>query len=86
MTGTLLIPAGVNHPTLQAGHSEVPWDTADPASVEQARELYRSLTSGAHDGLRYRAAKLTSGVDGELLSEFDPNAGTIMFIVPTAGG
>lgn len=79
MLGKLIVP---DH----SGHSTIEWDTEEPATIEEAKRMYQRLTSGAHNGLRYRAAKMTNGVDGEFLNEFDPAAGTIMFIAPMAGG
>jgi hypothetical protein len=86
MTGQFIIPAGLKDPELRAGHSSVEWDTAQPETVEAARALYQRLTRGEVNGMRYRAARLTNGVDGEFLDRFDPAAGTIMFVMPTAGG
>lgn len=79
MKGELRIPD-------RTGHTTVEWDTEQPATVDAALEMYNKLTTGAHDGLRYRAFRMDGNHDGELLSGFDPNAEVIMFITPMAGG
>lgn len=64
------------------GDRRVPWDPTNPAQVEEARtKFHEYIRSG------YRAFKMgRRGQPGDRISEFDPNAGEILFIPQHAGG
>jgi hypothetical protein len=64
------------------GHTTHTWKRKNASSVTEARLLYDTLTKAG-----YLAARMTrSKTQGEMMTEFDPSAGRVMFIPPCAGG
>ncbi len=61
--------------TAEEGDKRVPWDPTNPAQVEEARSKFNEFIGAGH-----RAYRMGShGQRGERISEFDPNAGEILF-------
>lgn len=61
--------------TAEEGDRRVPWDPTDPAQVGEARQRFDDYIS---KGFRaYRVAR--RGQRGERITEFDPDAGEILF-------
>jgi hypothetical protein len=63
------------------GDTKVFWDPANADSVSAA-----SITFHSYIGRGYTAARMSNGGTGEALGEFDPNAGSILFVPPLQGG
>ena len=64
------------------GHTTHKWKRKNEKAVMEARFLYDTLTKAG-----YRAARMTRcKTQGEMMTEFDPSAGRVMFIPPFAGG
>lgn len=63
------------------GDTKHEWDAAKPEEVEAARELFYLYKSQG-----FAAARMESGTTGEILQEFDPHAGEVIFIPQMQGG
>lgn len=61
--------------TAEEGDRRVPWDPTDPAQVKEARSRFDDYMSKGYRA--YRVAK--RGQAGERISEFDADAGEILF-------
>jgi len=66
----------------QDGDSKHFWNTEDGESVEQAREVFGTYTTKGFKAFLMNEA----GDKGEPLDDFDPAAGSILFVPPMAGG
>ena len=65
----------------QNGDTKHEWDPSKPAEVEVARDLFTLYKSQG-----FAAARMENDVAGEILREFDPTAGAILFIPQMQGG
>jgi hypothetical protein len=70
-------------PKWDEGHAEFKWKKGDPKDVEDARKYF--LEKKAEGYLAYRVDP-KSGDKGEVMKEFDPNAGHVFLIPPMKGG
>lgn len=64
------------------GDTKTVWDTEKPEEVEVARSTFNTLKKKGY--LAYSVNR--KGDRGEVLREFDPNAGTLIMAPPTVGG
>ncbi len=65
----------------RSGDTKHEWDPNKPEEVEAARELFYLYRSQG-----FAAARMESEAAGEIIHEFDPHAGTIIFQPPMTGG
>ena len=65
----------------RSGDTKSEWDPANPREVEAAREHFTTLRAQG-----YAAARMENDAAGEVIHEFDPTAGVIMFIPRFQGG
>lgn len=65
----------------RSGHNEVKWDKSDPTEVRIARRTFEKYRS-----LGYLAYRKNEGAEDEMITEFDPDAETIVFSPPMRGG
>jgi hypothetical protein len=63
------------------GDTKCFWDPDDPDSVGVAQASFES-----YRGQGYRAARFNGDEQGDIINEFDPTAGRILFIPPLQGG
>jgi hypothetical protein len=64
------------------GHTSHVWKKSDEKQVEEARQLFTTLTAAG-----YRAFHMKkSGKQGDLMKDFDPEAKRMLFMPPFAGG
>jgi len=66
----------------QTGHSEIDFDTADPAMLAAAQAKFDELVKGE----KKAAFKKAEGGGGTLIRAFDPTAETVLFRSPLVGG
>jgi len=64
------------------GHSRQTWDAAVPVEVEAARSMFNSLRKKGY--VAYHVKK--DGEPGEVMTDFDPEAGKVIMSPPLAGG
>ncbi len=65
----------------QSGDTKHEWDPSKPAEVEAAAELFTLYRQRG-----YIAARMENDAAGEVINEFDPRAGTIIFHPQMQGG
>ena len=65
------------------GDTKHMWDKTKPVEVDAAREMFKSLRSKGYLAYKVFGEK---GDKGETLTEFDPNAGAIIFSPALQGG
>jgi hypothetical protein len=63
------------------GDTKHEWDPAKSEEVEMARDLFTLYKSQG-----FVAARMDNDSAGEIIQEFDPDAGTIIFRPQMAGG
>jgi hypothetical protein len=63
------------------GDTKCYWDPSDADSVSAAK-----LTFDSYHGRGYTAARMANGTTGATITEFDPTAGSILFIPALQGG
>jgi hypothetical protein len=63
------------------GDTKHEWDPSKPDEVEIARELFHEYKAQG-----FAAARMENDTTGEILLEFDPGAGTIVFVPQMKGG
>ena len=81
------IPKGMNAFAVlgQSGDTKTMWDPASPTEVEVAKEQFDKLVATK----RYSAFHVSAedpNKQGRRMTEFDPEAGRVIFIPPVAGG
>lgn len=76
-TGALIVPSW------DTGHAKYEWDKDDPADVEEARKIFNEKKKLGYSAYRVDPK---SGDKGEILKEFDPNAGQIIMVPAFKGG
>jgi hypothetical protein len=80
--GLKLGPPHTMHVLNGTGDAESTWDPAIPAEVDAARAMFDSLRGRGY--LAYTATE--GGGKGDILHEFDPEAGRIVMSRPIVGG
>jgi hypothetical protein len=63
------------------GDTKHEWDAKNPAEVEVAREVFTTYVAQG-----FSAARMENDSAGEIIREFDPNAGVIIFLPQMSGG
>lgn len=65
------------------GDTKFYWNSKDPAQIEAAKEVFAT-----HKGKGYMAFHMVAKGDqkGEQMHEFDPEAGSILFVPQMRGG
>lgn len=63
------------------GDTKHEWDPSKPQEVDVARDMFTLYKSQG-----YTAARMESDVAGEIITEFDPDAGVIIFRPQMQGG
>lgn len=76
-TGALIVPS---HDT---GHAKYEWDKNDAADVSEARRIFDEKKKQGYSAYRVDPK---SGNKGEVIREFDPEAGQVIMVPPFAGG
>ena len=76
-TGALIIPS---HDT---GHAKYEWDKNDPEDVAEARRIFNEKKK---QGYSFYRVDPKGGGKGEVIKEFDPNAGQIIAVPAFTGG
>lgn len=76
-TGALIIPSR------DTGHAKYEWDKNDPKDVADARAIFNEKKK---QGYSFYRVDPKTGDKGEVIREFDPNAGQIFAVAPFAGG
>jgi hypothetical protein len=64
------------------GDTKTIWDTDDPVQVEVARDTFNKLKKKGY--IAYKVKK--DGEKGEMMREFDPEAGKVIMSPAMAGG
>ena len=64
------------------GHLSVKWNKDEPDEVEEAKRQFHDLLGKGYRGF----AMNPDGTTGDLIKEFDPDAGEILRAGPQAGG
>jgi hypothetical protein len=65
----------------KTGDTKHEWDPSKPAEVEVAREVFTTYKAQG-----FAAAHIAPYIGWEIIHEFDPAAGEILFIPQMAGG
>jgi len=66
----------------ETGDSKTTWDVNNPDEVEAARETFNKLKEKKY--IAYSVKR--NGKKGEIINEFDPDAGMIIMSPPVVGG
>jgi hypothetical protein len=66
----------------QTGHTRLHWDADDEDDVANARKMFSELTSKGYAAFE----RGRGGAQGERVSEFDPEAGTLIMVPQLKGG
>lgn len=74
---------GTMHMMSHKGDEEVSWEKDDPEAVEKARQKFLAFL-GERKG--YAARMNPDGQSGKLITDFDPNAESIVLMPMIVGG